>query len=77
MAVNNEMFVVEYSVSQGTFHIETVKDMLKTNIEIALRETAVDYIPLFFTATKDEAVVAADAFRVKFTDAFRAKLPTA
>lgn len=54
MNTDNDLYVLQYSESQGCFHIETVGLMLDKNLGIYLNRRKVDYIPLAIAATVDE-----------------------
>lgn len=53
-----KLWVVEYSRSQGMFHVYQVEDMLENNFRLFRAKVEVqtpDYIPLAFVATREEA----------------------
>jgi hypothetical protein len=57
------LFVVEYSLSQGAFHISTIKEMLQNNVGMILhRQTSNDYLVVGITETHEEAVKLSKVF---------------
>jgi hypothetical protein len=51
----NQLWVVEYSVSQRAFSVRTVSEMLEYNRSNVLEEVPVDYLPIGFTYTRADA----------------------
>lgn len=49
------MWVVEWSPSQGAFHIEQLRDAVKTNLELFVMGERLDYQPLAVLHTREEA----------------------
>lgn len=58
----NSLFVLSWSPKQKCFHIEQVKDMLKTNLMAFKKKYPVDFIPLAFTTSFENA----NAIRIEF-----------
>lgn len=57
------LFVVEYSLSQGAFHVSTIEDMLQTNVRMILHhQTSNDYLVVGLAATHEEAVELSKVF---------------
>ena len=57
------LFVVEYSLSQGAFHISTIEEMLRNNVRmIVQRQTSNDYLVVGIAATHEEAVELSKVF---------------
>ena len=57
------LFVVEYSLSQGAFHISTIEEMLQNNVRMILqRQTSNDYLVVGVAATHEEAVKLSKVF---------------
>lgn len=52
----NKLWVVEWSESQQSFHIDTIEKMLKRNTSAFLSERKTDYKPLAFAESQDEAI---------------------
>jgi ArsR family metal-binding transcriptional regulator len=50
-----KLFVVEYSAMQNAFHVQTVSEMLLSNIRRFTMQDGNDYVPMAFTETKEEA----------------------
>jgi len=50
-----KLYVVEYSASQGCFHIHQVEDMLETNLRTFVRSTQPGYIPIAIVETHEQA----------------------
>lgn len=53
--VNFNSLVVEFSVKQQAFHKETIADMLNNNIQNILSKKEVDYIPIGFFDSHEDA----------------------
>lgn len=51
----NQLWVIEYSVSQKAFSVRTVSEMLENNRSNVLQEVSVDYLPVGFTHSRDDA----------------------
>jgi hypothetical protein len=51
----NQLWVIEYSVSQKAFSVRTVSEMLENNRANVLQEVPVDYLPIGFTHSRDDA----------------------
>jgi hypothetical protein len=51
----NQIQVVEYSVNQGCYHVETMDEMLKTNLMAVGEDRTSDYIPIGFFDNYDAA----------------------
>lgn len=47
--------VVEYSVKQGAYHRHSLSDMLFKNQKNVFEERSIDYVPIGFFKTVDEA----------------------
>jgi len=45
---DKEIYIGEYSCSQGCYHIITVQEAIKTNAEMAAKGVYNDYIPIFY-----------------------------
>lgn len=50
-----DWWVVEWSPSQAQFHIDTVANMLARNKSSIAKRVPVDYFPIAFCATTDQA----------------------
>jgi hypothetical protein len=59
----NNLYVVEYSIEQNTTNVITVTEMLNKNRENLARQNSMDYVPIAFTVTRDEAVALAQALQ--------------
>ena len=59
----NQLWVVEYSVSQNAFAVRTVSEMLENNRLNVLRNVVVDYLPIGFTDNRDEAAQVVEKLR--------------
>lgn len=44
----NEIYVIEYSVSQKSFHAHTLQEMINTNRSIVSEGRSLDYLPIGF-----------------------------
>lgn len=53
--MSNETFAVLWSNNQKCFHVETVRAMLKTNMNAFRDGTGLDYVVLGFADTQREA----------------------
>jgi hypothetical protein len=51
----NQIQVVEYSVKQGCYHVETMDEMLKTNLRAVGEDRTCDYMPIGFFDNYDAA----------------------
>jgi hypothetical protein len=51
----NQIQVVEYSVNQGCYHVETMDEMLKTNLRAVSEDRTCDYMPIGFFDNYDAA----------------------
>ena len=51
----SDSYVVEFSHSQKTFHVDTYERMLKSNLSAFTRQRPSDWIPLGFFSTAEEA----------------------
>jgi len=49
------MIVVEFSVSQKSFHVQTVNEMLVNNLITILKRQQTDFLPVAICETIDEA----------------------
>lgn len=56
----NDLWVAEYSVSQGCFHIHTVESMMKKNLSAIVERRSSDYLPFAVCKNSDEANRACD-----------------
>ena len=66
----NKLFVVEYSVQQGYFHVETVGEMLESNQQSAfLKKRQTYYIPVAIFEKRYQA----DEFIEKYRETERKK----
>lgn len=50
-----EIYVVEYSIQQNSFHVRTVGEMLKINHHNLLKRISADFVPIIFTETRKQA----------------------
>lgn len=48
-------FVVEYSLSQDAFHVQSVMEMIKRNINTTLNGQKMDYLPIGIFDTIEQA----------------------
>jgi hypothetical protein len=48
MIALNQIQVVEFSVSQNAYHVETMDEMLKTNLGAIENKKSIDYVPIGF-----------------------------
>lgn len=48
-------FVVEYSLSQDSFHVQSVMDMIKKNINTTLNGQKMDFLPIGIFDTNEQA----------------------
>ena len=65
----NKLFVVEYSVQQGYFHVETVGEMLESNQQSAfLNKRQTYYVPIAVFEKRCQA----DEFVEKYRETERA-----
>jgi hypothetical protein len=53
--MNDEKFAVLWSPHQNSFQVETVGDMLETNLRIFLNQQAGDFVVLAFADDHEEA----------------------
>lgn len=51
----DELFVVEFSLSQRCFHKHTITQMIKTNQENMMKRRQTDYIPVGVFKSNEEA----------------------
>jgi hypothetical protein len=59
-----DLFVVEYSLSQGAFNVSTIKEMLEHNFRmIVKRQTSNDYLVVGIAASHEDASKVVDSFR--------------
>lgn len=49
-----DLSVVEYSPSQGAFHVESVKEMVQNNLRVFFGESVNDYICIGIFEDEDE-----------------------
>lgn len=49
------MIVVEFSLSQKSFHKTRLNDMLERNLDNAMRRIQTDYLPVVYCATEELA----------------------
>jgi hypothetical protein len=61
-----EMFVVEWSPRQRSYHFETVGEMLENNLRATLDGKQTDYLPIYITRTKEEARRVRDSIEARF-----------
>jgi hypothetical protein len=64
----NQLWVVEFSVSQKAFNVRTVTEMLENNRSNVLQEISVDYSPIGFTYTREDADAVVDRLRKNIDD---------
>ena len=57
------IWVVEYSVTQKTFHIDTLDRILEINQQTSEQGTSTGFSPLYVTATSEEAHAFAEKWR--------------
>ena len=50
-----EFYVLEYSVSQNSYHVRTVSDMLENNHSNLEKRVSSDFVPLMFVESPDDA----------------------
>ena len=50
------IFVIEYSVEQNSFHVSTVGEMIEANRRKLAQLISTDYIPVALAASYDEAI---------------------
>lgn len=65
---DNDSWVVLFSASQRTFHIETVEEMLTSNLRTALDRTLTDWMVLSIAATHVQASRDCDLLERKFQE---------
>jgi hypothetical protein len=51
----DQLFAIEYSVVQDAFNVRTVSEMLENNRANVLRRTSLDYVPIAFTDSREDA----------------------
>jgi hypothetical protein len=52
----NKMFVVEWNARQKKFHIQTLDEILKSNLRAAVNGRASGYVPVAIAHTEREAL---------------------
>ena len=52
----NQLFVVEYSISQNSVGVKSVNEMLDSNRQAISQKLSSDYLPVAFFASREEAV---------------------
>lgn len=60
-----DLYVGEYSVSQGCGHIETLEQAIKNNKNVILNKTGADYLVVAVGISFDEVAMVLDEFRKK------------
>ena len=61
----NDLWVAEYSVSQGCFHIHTVESMMKKNLSAIVEKRSLDYLPFSVCESSSDANKACDMLAKK------------
>ena len=51
----NGMWVLEWSMEQECFHVQTVDEMIKSNMESLIYNRKTQYVPIYFCATISDA----------------------
>jgi len=61
-----EMFVVEWSPRQRSYHFETVGEMLENNLRATINGNQTDYLPIYITRSIEEARRVRDLIEARF-----------
>ena len=61
----NKMFVVEWNATQREFHIQTLGEILKSNLVSAVNGRASGYVPVAIAHTEREALEMAKLIEAK------------
>lgn len=61
--MNNDEFAVLWSPHQNAFHVESVGEMLKTNMHIFLHQEKGDFVVLAFAESHEKAAEIREAFQ--------------
>ncbi len=49
------MIVVEFSLAQKAFHVQTMKEMIVNNLMNVLQRKQTDYVPIAYFESRDQA----------------------
>jgi hypothetical protein len=52
----NDLYVIEFSRSQGAFHVERLSDVILTNWDLFARRRLVDYVPIGLFPSRETAL---------------------
>ena len=65
----NDLWVAEYSVDQGAFHVHQVRDAVAKNLSLCLRGQYNGYVPVAISETREGAEKMIQAMRALFVGA--------
>lgn len=50
-----QLLVVEYSIKEEAYHVQTVEEMLCNNLKLVKRKVSKDYLPIHLAISRKEA----------------------